>query len=191
MAKAVRFHIGANGPDICRADPTNPRAKGCPFGGESGTENHFSTMEEAGRVYEQQMESEGSGLMAVATKVRPSTKVKVTPLAVSLATELKGIFKNKFEGLVSDSSYGISKERNGYSAESTEGLERFRSQLMRKTGYEIDPEVQYADDEGEVIQSVYIQELGITIDNDGANEDLKERGWLSDLAAEKGSAYWR
>ena len=56
-----RFHIGDNGPFICKVDPSNPNSRGCPFGGESGNENHFDSMEEAKKVFESRMEKE-SGL---------------------------------------------------------------------------------------------------------------------------------
>jgi len=192
MAKAVRYHLGANGPGVCSADPDNPRAKGCPFGGASGVENHFSTMAEAETAYEKQMESEGNGLVVKVAVPKPKATIAPKPSVISLTAELRGAFKNSFEELVADSSYGISHDpRYGYTADSSEGLERFKDGLLKRSGYELDPEVRYADDDREVIQSIYIEELDIEIDNDGANEDLRERGWLDGLAAEQGAAYWR
>lgn len=47
-----QYHIGSNGPSVCRA-----RVKPCPFGGETGTENHFSTKEECQTAYEQSMKN--------------------------------------------------------------------------------------------------------------------------------------
>lgn len=46
----ARFHNGKNGPAPCRA------TKGkCPLGGESGSDNHYDTKEEAQKAYETQM----------------------------------------------------------------------------------------------------------------------------------------
>lgn len=47
----VRFHSGPNGPGRCTAQPGN-----CRFGGESGGENHYSSMEEAASAFESTME---------------------------------------------------------------------------------------------------------------------------------------
>lgn len=47
------IHIGKNGPSPCTADKGR-----CPYGGESGFENHYSTIEEAHEAYEKMMESE-------------------------------------------------------------------------------------------------------------------------------------
>jgi hypothetical protein len=45
-----RFHLGTRGPSICSAQKGN-----CPFGGDSGNENHFNTMAGAAEAYEQSM----------------------------------------------------------------------------------------------------------------------------------------
>lgn len=47
---AKRFHLGTKGPSPCAA------VKGqCPFGGESGSENHFNTLSDAAAAYESNM----------------------------------------------------------------------------------------------------------------------------------------
>lgn len=48
---SVKFHSGPNGPGQCTAS-----SKPCPFGGESGTDNHYGTMEEAAAAFESTME---------------------------------------------------------------------------------------------------------------------------------------
>lgn len=192
MAKAARFHIGSNGPDICRADPSNPNAKGCPFGGESGTEDHFSTMAEAEVAYEKRMEAEGNGLVASRTRVPAKVSIPVRPSVQKLATELNTAIRGKFDALIADSSYGVSHDpKFGYIADGTEGLDRLRNQFIRSSGYELDPEVHYADDEGEVIEHIEIPELGIIIDNQNVKEDLDEIASYRSMAGDDHASYWR
>lgn len=47
---ANRFHLGTRGPSACAATKGN-----CPYGGESGSENHFKTLSEAAEAYENSM----------------------------------------------------------------------------------------------------------------------------------------
>lgn len=47
---ATRFHIGTRGPAACSAKKGN-----CPFGGESGSENHFNSLSEASAAFEDSM----------------------------------------------------------------------------------------------------------------------------------------
>lgn len=46
-----KYHVGPNGPGPCKAEKGN-----CPYGGESGEENHYNSMEEAEQAYEQELE---------------------------------------------------------------------------------------------------------------------------------------
>lgn len=192
MAKAVRFHIGSNGPDICRADPSNPKAKGCPFGGQSGDENHFATMSEAEAAYEQRMEAEGNGLVASRTRVAPKASIPVKLSVQKLTASLHSAFRGKFDALIADRSFGVSHDpKFGYIADGTEGLDRLRNQFIKDSGYELDPEVHYADDESEVIEHIEIPELGIVIDNQNVKEDLDEVESYREMRREDNAAYWR
>lgn len=184
MAK-VRYHLAPHGPDICRADPSNPRSKGCPFGGVSGSENHFDTMAEAESAYERQMEADGNGIVATAAVAQPRIK--------ALEDELKERFRESFDSLVADSSYGVSLDpKHGFIADSSEGLERLRSAFVARTSDEIEPEVIYADNsDGEVIQSVYISRLGIEIENQNADEDMRDLQELRQMRADDAREYWR
>lgn len=56
MAKG-QIHLTDNGPEICRADPSKAKARGCPF--ESG--GHFGSMDEAQTAFAVRMESEHGG----------------------------------------------------------------------------------------------------------------------------------
>ena len=47
----ARYHIGKNGPELCKADPENPRSTGCPF--EKKGDPHFGSLEEASAAYEE------------------------------------------------------------------------------------------------------------------------------------------
>lgn len=191
MAKAVRFHIGSNGPDICRADPSNPNAKGCPFGGSSGDENHFATMGEAETAYERRMEAEGNGLVASRTRVAPKVSIPVKPSVQRLTASLHTAFRSKFDELVADRSFGVSRDpKLGYIADGSEGLERLRSSFVRKSGYELDPHVEYADDDREVIEHIEIRELGITIGNQNVKADLDEVASYRSMAADDHGSYW-
>lgn len=46
----AKYHIGRNGPSVCRA--LNGK---CPYGGATGSENHFETEQEAQKSYEKSM----------------------------------------------------------------------------------------------------------------------------------------
>lgn len=48
-----KYHIGINGPGACRA-----RVRPCPLGGESGTENHFASKDEAAAVHQKMLSAE-------------------------------------------------------------------------------------------------------------------------------------
>ena len=54
-----KFHIGDSGPSICRVDLSNPNSRGCPFGGESGNENHFDSLAEVEEAFSSMMEKDG------------------------------------------------------------------------------------------------------------------------------------
>lgn len=65
-----RFHIGKNGPAPCNAD------KGiCPYGGESGHENHFETLADAQTFYENKLDDEFGGSLAEPERVNPISKL--------------------------------------------------------------------------------------------------------------------
>lgn len=72
---SARFHIGNNGPGLCRVDPLNTHSKGCPFGGETGVENHYNTQEEAVMAFEKQLESE-HGIITSTSKISKVEKQK-------------------------------------------------------------------------------------------------------------------
>lgn len=57
----MKSHIGPNGPSRCKAEKGN-----CPFGGESGEENHFNTIREAREEYDRRM-SETHGVVTTLT----------------------------------------------------------------------------------------------------------------------------
>lgn len=73
---ATKFHVnpetGKVGP--CSAGKTG-EGRGCPFGGETGTENHYDTAEQAQAAYDAQQQS-----VAVPTAVK-RTSVSALPLA--------------------------------------------------------------------------------------------------------------
>lgn len=64
------FHAGPNGPGICTASK-----QACPFGGESGSENHYGTLEEATAAFEAQNSDKN---LASMSKGKKSFPVKVT-----------------------------------------------------------------------------------------------------------------
>lgn len=174
MAQATRYHLAPHGPDVCRADPLKDKARGCPFGGASGNENHFATMAEAEQAYEAQMESEGNGLVATAATTGASAGPN------SLQGALNRVFRTHFDDMVSDSYYGLSRASDGgFVADSTEGLERFRADFMAKTGDEIDPVANLGPKPySGVIQKLSIPELNIEIRNQNYERDVQEIGEL-------------
>lgn len=69
------YHLTPTGPDRCQADPSNPRARGCPYGNAGGP--HFDSIEEAQAAYEVQMESQyGPGGFAAAARKRHESAYK-------------------------------------------------------------------------------------------------------------------
>lgn len=184
MAK-VRYHLAPQGPDICRADPSNPKAKGCPYGGASGSENHFNTMAEAEVAYELKMESEGNGLVATAATSEPRL--------TALQSGIKGVCQKNLDALVADSYYGVSGDsQSGYIADSSEALTRFKDAFIAKLDDEVDPEIFYEDDsDNEVIRSIYIPELDIEIENQNADEDMRELQEYRGMVAGQNRDYFR
>lgn len=184
MAK-VRYHLAPQGPDICRADPSNPKAKGCPYGGVSGSENHFDTMAEAESAYERKMESEGNGLVASAATSEPRL--------TALQSGIKGVCQKNLDALVADSYYGVSGDpQSGYTADSSEALSRFKDAFIAKLDDEVDPEVIYEDDsDNEVIRSIYIAELDLEIENQNADDDMRELEEYRDMVRDQNRDYQR
>jgi len=189
MAK-VRYHLGPQGPGVCRVDKGNARSKGCPFGGESGSENHFATMAEAEVAYAEQMEASGNGLVAVAARVKPG--IKISPFVSNLAADLKTAARNRFDALAADSYYGIRSDAKGnFLASSSEGLERFSENITKSSGYEIEPEIDYADSDAGIISSIYIKELDLSVENENLEDDLQSLHDDREMVAANGREYWR
>lgn len=184
MAKG-EYHIGPNGPAPCGVDLSNPRSTGCPFGGASGTDNHFKTAAEAEGAYARQMEEKGHGLVANAAV--SSTKLSAQDAA------LKEKCQKTLNELVADSSYGVSHDpKLGFLADSSEGLERLRNDFTDRLDGDSDPDVNYEpDSDGEVIRSVYIAELDIEIENQNFDDDMRELGEYRQMRADDGREYWR
>lgn len=183
MAQATRYHLAPHGPDICRADPSKLKAKGCPFGGASGNENHFPTMEEAERAYEAQMESSGNGLVATAVSSDRDSDSRTTVRRVGMRT---------IDDLVSDSSYGVSEDLDGFTADGSEGLKRFCDDFTAHSGGDFGLETRYEDGSDEqVIRSVYFSGLDIEIRNQNSEMDLEELEGYRELASSRPRAYWR
>jgi len=189
MAK-VRYHLGPKGPGVCRVDVENPRSKGCPYGGESGSENHFATMAEAEGAYAEQMEASGNGLVVVSARLKP--RAKISPFVGNLAADLKRAARDRFDVLAADSYYGVSKDSKGnFVADSSEGLERFKDSLIRSSGYELDPEIDYADSDAGIIGSIYIKELDLSVENQNLEDDLQSLHDDRQMVASAGREYWR
>jgi len=72
---AEKFHVGPNGPGICRVDPANPNSKGCPFDPESTGANHFDTAKEADQAFEKTM---GGAVSEPATRKKPIRKKRLS-----------------------------------------------------------------------------------------------------------------
>lgn len=83
----ARYHIGENGPGPCGADPNNPKSRGCPYGGESGDENHYATEQEAVKAFELQL-AQQYGNLATLSKVAKSNNTAVMENAVEEEEEL-------------------------------------------------------------------------------------------------------
>ncbi len=177
----VRYHLGPNGPGICRVNPDNPRSTGCRFGRDS---EHYATVEAAEEAYAQKMEAEGNGTVANSAQA---------PGADSTESDLQGslnrVFRTHFDDMASDSYYGLSRASDGgFLADSTEGLERFRSDFIAKTGEELDPVANLGPKPySGVIQKLSIPELNIEIRNQNYDQDVREVQELQELK----SSGWR
>lgn len=74
-----KYHIGTNGPGACRA-----RVRVCPLGGESGTDNHFDSKDEAAAVH-QKMLSEEHGLLKTSKKLpEDSDSELLAPIEIAI-----------------------------------------------------------------------------------------------------------
>lgn len=92
---STRFHIKSNG-DL---GPCKARRPGnCPYGGDSGTENHFDSIEEATKAFEEKWADE---LVPKAVKKAPSKKTPVAKSKAYLSIEKSQVIKDPE---VSDSS---------------------------------------------------------------------------------------
>lgn len=166
----VRYHLGPKGPGICRVDPANPRSTGCKFGSDS---EHYATVEAAEQAYAEKMEAEGNGLVADSATAQDSGASNGSE---SLQGSLNRVFRTQFDDMASDSYYGLSRASDGgFVADSTEGLERFRTDFMAKTGDEIDPVANLGPKPYRgVIQKLSIPELNIEIRNQNYEQDVQE-----------------
>ena len=55
----ARWHINDKGkPGLCSVNPSNPKSKGCPFGGD---DHHYASQEIAQKAYELSMVSSTMG----------------------------------------------------------------------------------------------------------------------------------
>lgn len=70
-----KYHIGSNGPAQCRA-----RIRPCPLGGESGSENHFDSLEEAEDFHQSSLQKE-HGLINSTKKSTPDDEL-LKPISV-------------------------------------------------------------------------------------------------------------
>lgn len=170
---ATKYHLAPHGPDKCGVDASKPNSRGCPFGGESGKENHFDSMQEADDAYAKKMEESGNGTVANPVRAKGVAPIPNTDLASSLTSS----YKKNFDQLASDSYYGISKHprHGGYIADSSEALQRFCNKFSSNLDDEIEPEITYVEgSDDEVIQSVYVSELKIEIENQNAEDDMEQ-----------------
>lgn len=66
----MAYHLTPDGPKPCSVDPSNPRSRGCSY----GSSDHYSSLPEANRAYEVQLEAEaGDHLAGVSSAVDRST----------------------------------------------------------------------------------------------------------------------
>lgn len=69
------FHAGPNGPGKCTASK-----QACPFGGESGSENHYASLEEATAAFEAQNSDKNLASMSKGKKNFPKTVTNSEPI---------------------------------------------------------------------------------------------------------------
>lgn len=72
-----KYHIGINGASACRA-----RTRPCPLGGESGSENHFSTKEAAESFYQNSLSSKHGSVTTL--KKTSSDNDLLKPIAIKI-----------------------------------------------------------------------------------------------------------
>lgn len=130
-----KIHIGASGPAICNADPTNPNSRGCPFRDENGDPvAHYDTWEAAGRAYDEKMKGQ---LFNSAKKPHDPiddidpVEEQINELEYHMASEPKMSDENYEEAR----RYHISKFSAAYHAQhgvSDENYEEARREHIRK-----------------------------------------------------------
>jgi len=175
MAKG-QFHIGRNGPAPCSVDPSNPNSVGCPY----GATGHYSTLAEAEAVY---AETQASSLFPTTTRANASIRMG----------RKREDLQHTFDGLVAQRCYGISYDSRAksYTADDSESLQRFCSELEDSANGELSVHISYDDEAEDVIISVDVPELELEIENQNAEEDRREYfQWSQDRAFEN-AEYWR
>lgn len=96
-----KYHVGPNGPGKCTAEEGN-----CPYGGDSGLENHFDTMEKAQEHYERRLSDK---YRDTATVSRFSYKDEVEKTVENLVNEFGGEY-----WVEDDDGLGIAFNHNHY-----------------------------------------------------------------------------
>lgn len=170
---ATKYHLADHGPDICRVNERNPKSRGCPYGGVSGKEDHFTSLAEAETAYERKMEESGNGLVASSM----SQENKPESVKVHLQKALTERCKRSFEQMAANSYYGLSKHprHGGYIADSSQSLKRFCDKFSDSLDNEVEPEINYVEGtDEEVISSIYISELKLEIENQNAEDDMAQ-----------------
>lgn len=88
----MRYHVGKTGPGKCHASK-----RACPLGGESGTENHFDSMEAAAAAFQAQQEGEHGAFATV--KKGPAQGAPGHGLPIALVETYSGQVPEVFQYL--------------------------------------------------------------------------------------------
>jgi hypothetical protein len=171
------FHAGPNGPGKCTAS-----VQACPFGGESGTENHFETMEAATAGFEK-MNSD-KNLTSV------SKKAKSFPHKIKAEDPIDFKFSNKeIAKIVKDHPTAIVLEPGRYIMALTEEGWGANYTEQPESGYsdiELNDGVKIVDASDEVLGS-YAKEHNLEVDQLRFMRDLQKTGYdYSKFPATKG-----
>lgn len=95
----VKYHINpkTGRPNLCGADPSNPKARGCPYKTKDGEPaTHYNSKEEARTGYEKEQSTAGnsfSSLKKESSKIKKSnfTSTEIKPKELSLSEDLKAL----------------------------------------------------------------------------------------------------
>lgn len=173
------FHAGPNGPGKCTAS-----VQACPFGGESGTENHFETMDAATAGFEKMNSDKNLTSVSKKAKSFPHRIKSEDPINLKFSNkEIDKIVKDHPTAIVLEPGrYIMVLTEEGWGTNYTEG----GPEADGYSNIELPDGVEFQDASDEVLSS-YAKEHNLEVDQLRFKRDLAKTGEdYSKFSATKG-----